>query len=111
MLIYNICREIKQIFVIFMSSWEFNRSSDDANDTNEANESGLKEKWLIIEKFGKEFDAVKEDELAASGQGVSISDQETQLVFPREQNGDYANFKLSVRYSMKARSHNSSANE
>ena len=61
----------------------------------------------MIEKIGKDFDAVREDEQAASGK----VERESQLMFPREMNGQYVNFKLTLRYSTKPRSHSSSAND
>ena len=65
----------------------------------------------MIEKIGKDFDAVREDEQAASGKVVSSGERESQLMFPREMNGQYVNFKLTLRYSTKPRSHSSSAND
>ena len=57
MLIYNICREMKQIFVIFFSSPEFIA-------VQEGQDENLHSSWFIIRQLGKDFLAMKDDEMA-----------------------------------------------
>ena len=58
MVIFNLCREIKQIFVIFAASQEFSNEVESAED---------KEKWLVITKIGRDMALLKEDEMASFG--------------------------------------------
>ena len=117
MLIYNLCREIKQIFVIFFASPEFSA------ETNADEEQKLQQSqpWQIIRQIANDFSAVKEDEMASynipdsqqpnSAAITVVVQEEKHMIFPREANGQYSDFKLKIRAASKIHSPSSSGNE
>ena len=59
MLIFNLCKEIKQIFVIFLASADFTTA---LNGERIDSESELAQHWLTISRVGPDFASLREDE-------------------------------------------------
>ena len=84
MLIYNLCREIELIFVIFLASPEF--SSGDSQMADQVEKLKMSESWQIITQIEKDFAGVRDDELVSANTNASPTG-DRQLIFPREANG------------------------
>ena len=117
MLIYNLCREIKQIFVIFFASPEFSAETE----VDEEQKLQQSQPWQIIRQIANDFSAEKENEMAPSNIPSSqqpnpaaitvVVQEEKHMIFPRDTNGQYSDFKLKIRATSKTHSPNSSGNE
>ena len=113
MLIFNLCREIKQIFVIFTASPHFTNNDTSSPSENENKDLGASSPWLVLNQLEKDFAVIRDDEMASYDSSIAgVIVEENKMIFPRDaKTGLYTNFRLTIRYSSKTSSPCSSGNE